>query len=555
MILRGFPLKLNKVTYETPFWIFPFCICFVFLIFSAAHANLSLSPIIIEQNAYPGGMKTFTISLSNKGQVPLDCTLDVHAIELRGGGLPVAVEDAPRSCKDWISLKPDEFQLPPGGGKKIVCHMKTPPDVGGGYYAAIVSKGTPPKGSTGSVQQGVQAGIRLSYSVMAAVLVTVPAPDMRAIVDAAQPVIKKKEQGSGYNFLVPVRNRGNIHARMSGTLEIRSQAGQIVDRFELQSGRGFLLPDHERVFRNKGKLNLPDGFYEARVRLETKKFRQPMRKTFPFYIDQGQVAFGQADKRLKEEIEKRSAGFTVSPTQSIVALRPGGRRSQGIQLMNMSDQTLHIQARVLEWVRDKGGKDLVTSKAPQHARSGTELVSLRRDKLELRPRSRRRIPVMLQLPRDATGEHYAAVCFDRTDISLDDSPKARAARSALLGIEAQGTGRLGANIVDLAAKRQPSGIVDFRLNLKNTGTVGIAPQAVFTLKDELGNTVGKIRSQGRPPLVQAGGEFVIHKEWREILEPGDYEVVVSLRYSDDQPPLAARDSFTVPDKTNIAFID
>jgi len=114
-----------------------------------------------------------------------------------------------------------------------------------------------------------------------------------------------------------------------------------------------------------------------------------------------------------------------------------------VQLANLTREPLAIRARVLEWYRAPDGKDLVLEADPPHGRSGRELITLREEEIELRPLSRRRVPITISLPPDAEGERYAAVSFDRTDIELEASPEGRARRSVLIGIHAQGTGRRG----------------------------------------------------------------------------------------------------------------
>ena len=39
------------------------------------HAQLTISPVIIELTGYPGGLRTFTFTIGNIGQESLDCNL------------------------------------------------------------------------------------------------------------------------------------------------------------------------------------------------------------------------------------------------------------------------------------------------------------------------------------------------------------------------------------------------------------------------------------------------------------------------------------------------
>jgi len=511
-----------------------------------AWAQLAVSPIIIETRAHPGGVKTFHVNISNTGKRPLDCTIRVSAMAVQPGGLPVEVKEAPRSCKDWIEVNPDRFTLKPEEGKRLICHVRVPKKTGGGYYAIVSCHGVPQEATPEErVARGVGAGIRFTHRGLVPVLLTVPAPRVRAVIEAARPIIRVGEGGRGYRLDLPVRNRGNIHCRMVGTVEVRSDADQLIDKFEMGAGRGFILPMHERLFRSKLRVNLPDGMYLAKIRLSAKG-EAPMQNAFPFYIRDGEPTVAELTDELKAKLLKQSAGFTVSPAQRLVALRAGGQRMQTIELVNLTKQTLTVQAGLLEWYRGPDGRDTVSDAKPPHGRSGLEWVSLREKALELRPLSRRRLPVVVSLPKTATGERYVAVTFDREDVKLDASPIGRARRSSMLRLWAEGTGTQKAEATDFRATRKPNGAMEFAVRVRNVGDLSIAPETVFDVKSEDGKSVGEARPAAAAAAIQAGGEMLISAEWPRVLDPGQYSAELSLRYSPKAPPIMMRTQFVVP---------
>jgi hypothetical protein len=381
---------------------------------------------------------------------------------------------------------------------------------------------------------------------MSVVLLTVPAGRSKAKIDAAQPRLKTNNRGSGYSLIVPVRNRGNIHTRMDGSVEVRSEAGQKLERFELAAGRGFLLPGHERLFRSKGELNLPDGLYVARVRLVPEKFRRPMQKEFAFHIRDGEPSFGEVSEELRNKMRRQTAGFAVSPPKLAVRARAGSRRMQAVKLINLTDESLRLKAHVLEWTRTADARDLVMEKEPPHGRSAAGGLKLRTKELTLRPRGRRRVPLTVALPRDMEGERYAAVCFDRTDLKLEASPAGRARRSALVRVLSQGTGKTSAEIAEFTATRLANGAVNLEVRLKNSGNLTVQPDARFYIDDEHGDAAGRIAPGTRPSPILAGGEGVVSALWDKVLDPGEYTARVSLRYSPQEPPLTARTGLVIP---------
>ena len=521
---------------------------FLLLISPPVVSQLTISPNIIELRSYPGGLETFTVSVGNTGDVPIVCTMRVSALNVLAAGLPVAVDDAPRSCKDWITLAPETFTLRPKDGKRVVCRVRPPRKTGGGYYAVISCDAVPQtRGEQEGGAGGAGAVITFTHRALAPVLLIVPAPDMRAIIEAARPILARSDRVPGYTLELPVRNRGNIHARMTGTAEVRSEAGQLVERFDLASGRGFILPDHERLFASRGAINLPDGLYVVRLTLEAQNSRQPMTNAFPFYVKEGLPTVAEITDELRAELNKLSAGFAVSPAQMQVVLRAGARRTQAAELVNLTRETIRLNAAVMEWYRSQDGRDLVSLEKPPHDRSGRSFVSLQEQEIELRPLSRQRVPLVVALPKGTTGERYAAVTFDRADVQLDRAPAARASRSTTIRVQEEATAAPAAQMTKFQAARTPNGTIEFTAQFKNTGNVGLVPDVSFSITDENGSAVGKVTPPGDPSFVQAGGEGTVSAEWSRVLDPGQYTGQLTFRFSPNKPPIIERAAFIVPE--------
>jgi len=389
-------------------------------------------------------------------------------------------------------------------------------------------------------------GIRFRHRQIVPVLLTVPGPDMRAVIDAAEPIMTQEGGSAGYALEIALRNRGNMHARIHGTAEIQSEAGQLVEKFELVSGRGFLLPEHERVFESKGKINLSDGVYVAHLRLDLENERTPMRKAFSFYVENGAPHVAELTDELRAKLERQSAGFIVKPSYIGLPVRPGARRTEAVELVNLTKDTLRVLARPAEWYRTPEGDDLVAFEAAPHDHSGVSAVTIRGAAIELPPRGRRRVPVMVEVPRGATGERYAAICFDRPELELDQSPEGRARRSTMVRIRAEGTGKAAAEVASFEAKRNAKGAFDLEVRYRNTGNTSFVPEIGFTIRNEVNDVIDKVRVPEQSPFVQAGATGVMSREWAKVVEPGDYSAEVTLRYDPNMPALSARTRFTVP---------
>jgi len=512
-----------------------------------AEAQLSISPNVVEGKAYPGGIWTFTLGVMNVGDEPLACTTAIQSMEVLDSGMPIPVEEAPRSCKEWITSLNQEFTLEPKAGKRVVFRAQPPREVVGGYYALISVDGRPGEASVEQQPRaGVSASVKFGHRGLVPVLLTIPGANLEAVIDAAKPLISLREDDRGYVLQLPVRNRGNIHARLTGSLEVRSHAGQLVDRCELGAGRGFVLPDHERLLESRSTLKLPDGAYVVQVQLDVERGKRPMRNAFPFAVQSGIPSVQEITPELLAELEKQSAGFIVRPGQLSVALRPGARRAQAIEVTNLTEEPLRLRPTTREWTRLPDGRDLVLESDPAHGRSCRGLVDLGEEVVEIRPLSRRRVPVTVALPSSEVGESYCAILLDREDLQLDESPRGRARRSVMLRVIAEGTAEPKAEIAGLEVVREPNGAVVFTVDVRNTGNQGLVPDVTFHLRDGGGDVVARTRPAVQPALVQAGGEALIDAVYDKVLDPGTYAADVTLRFDPNRPVITARATIEIP---------
>ncbi len=250
---------------------------------------------------------------------------------------------------------------------------------------------------------------------------------------------------------------------------------------------------------------------------------------------------------------KETVGFLVSPMHIDIALRAGGRRSQALEVINLTRDNLPLHASVMEWARTPDGKDLVSEEGPFHGYSGRELISLRQTEIDLPPLGKRRIPLTFSLPTGTTGERYAAVTVDRKDLQLDSSPTERARRSTLISMKSEGTGETAAEISSFEAIRKPTGAIELKVHVKNTGNVSFVPEIVIYMRDENNNELGKMAAtEVSPSFIQAGGECAVSLDWLKVLNPGEYTAVLAFRFDPNKPPMAQRANFEVPELTETA---
>jgi hypothetical protein len=271
-----------------------------------------------------------------------------------------------------------------------------------------------------------------------------------------------------------------------------------------------------------------------------------MQKEFPFYLNEGKASAGEPDEELAAKLARESAGFVVRPLELKVEIPPGGVRPQAIELTNLTNSEFEVRGQAMDWFRTPDGTDLVIEESVPHGRSGREYLSLRLPRLTLRPRAVMRIPVAVSLPREADGEYYAAVTFERTDRTLSADPRDQSRRSSLIRASVPSSARPTASVLEFSAHRQPNGAIDFTTEFEATGKWGFIPEFTIQVVDGDNKTHGSLLSQPDALFVQAGAKGTVTAQLRELLPPGPYRATLSFRFAPNAPPIIRNTNFAVP---------
>lgn len=511
-----------------------------------SRGQLATTPIILEIKGYPGGMETGSLGVSNSGRNALRCSIAVFALDVGESGLPTAVANAPRSCKGWISLQPEAFSLKPGESAKVVLRLRPPKGTEGGYYAMLLCDGAPESPATeDEAGTRVRSGIHFSYRNMVPVLVTIQGGKLTVRILTGKPVFTEAGNQKGFLIKTPVFNAGTVHTRVTGSLEIGTETGQPLQTLSFSSGQGLVLPDHARLFPTRDPIDLPDGLYQAQLRLEIGSAKQPQAQKYSFTVDKGLPTLDPMTTNTLSRIAEQSAGFIIAPRNLSEEVVAGGRRSVSVELTNVSQLAIPVRASVVEWVRMTDGRDRVSSQTLNAARSARGAVGLQQPNSQIRPRGKQRVPILLSLPRGAAGDYYAALTFDRTDRQLDASPEELVRRSVFVLVKAKGTGAFAAAVEQFTATRQPSGAIALKVQVKNTGTLGFIPEASILIKNAKGENVGRLTLSEGAFMIQAGASGAFSMGWNQVLEAGKYTANLELRFSPNLPPVTARVEFQV----------
>lgn len=499
-----------------------------------ASAQLAVSPVIVDTMMAPGTSRVLDVKVANSSTTALNCSVTLHHMDVVEAGRPVVSDSDARSCRDWIEVKEPAFALPPSQSRRLSFSVKVPRGISGGYYAMLGVSAVPADIAEPDAQP-TGARIRLSYLNYVPILLTIPGPTMKAILDPQPPTVTAKPDG-GLDVAVAVRNKGTLHARLEGAIEFRSETGLLLDRVPLSSG--YLLPDHERTYAARGDVRLPDGSYQLVIAMGIKGQSAVSRTAVPVILRAGQAILRELTETERDAFRATALGFIVGPRLLGVRLPPGSSRTLYAELVNTTSEKMVLQATGVEWVRNPAGADECSDEAPLHHRSLKPRLELRQPIVELPPRSQRRVPISIALPKDSTGELYAAVQFERVDRPGLPAPQARARRSVLLQVYAEKTAQPAVNIDAFTATPNLRSGIDLVLRVTNTGNVSLSPVVSVTITDDRGQQVDTINL---PPgsLIQAGMGAVLQAQCTKALAVGVHRFLVSVGVDERSKPETA----------------
>jgi hypothetical protein len=219
-----------------------------------------ISPPLLEINQVGGGVKNFTVEISNTGQEKIQVKISFSDLLLSSEGnvqLVYPIGSTPHSLASWITTKQDEIiSLNPNEIKNLLFQINVPRGERGGRYGVIVFETLPFNTPQGKVSLGIRSGTL--------VFLTIPrTEEIKGIIEDIS-LIEGKE------FKVAFRNNGNIHFEAEGSLIIKNEDGKVLHRIRFPEEKPFLLLPQgtgEFILQWDKKDPLPNGkyFLEARM--------------------------------------------------------------------------------------------------------------------------------------------------------------------------------------------------------------------------------------------------------------------------------------------------
>ena len=222
---------------------------------AAAEVSFSVSPIRIELSGEVGGTHTDIMEVRNEGNEKVRIKVTMQDWMLSEDGTPSFQKagNQRRSCTGWMKINPVDFLLQPGEKKVVRYSVSIPEGVKNGGYRAAFMFETVPQVEPGQKTKAVAIKGNIAAIMYLVVGKTEPVGD---ITDMKYDGSKKERK-----VLTRIKNSGDIHFRIKGSVKITDAAGKTVQTAELPDVP--ILPEAARIIPVTLDAKLPAGKYTA----------------------------------------------------------------------------------------------------------------------------------------------------------------------------------------------------------------------------------------------------------------------------------------------------
>lgn len=214
---------------------------------------LVTSPLPINLVASPGSSVSAEIKIKNGGKdlEKLKVGLMKFSAYNQDGQPRLFDREKGDDYFDWVSFSENKFELEPNEWKTIEMNIEVPNEAAFGYYYAVVfsrdDEYIPDGNKTTKIVGATACLVLLEVRVDRAI---------REIEIEEFMVDKKIYEFLPTNFLIKLKNKGNVHVAPRGNIFITDSKGKDVSVIEVNQYRGNILPQSIRNFETKWT----DGF-------------------------------------------------------------------------------------------------------------------------------------------------------------------------------------------------------------------------------------------------------------------------------------------------------
>jgi hypothetical protein len=215
--------------------------------------NLTTSPLPISLSAKPGETVKTQLRVKNGGSSTERLKVGLMKFGAYGEeGKPQLKDREPGDDYfDWVSFSKTEFEAEPDKWQTIDMTIDLPPEAALGYYYAVTFSRA---GQPGALSPTSTAITGASATLL---LVNVESPNARRSLELESfEVTKRSYEFLPVNFVVRLKNTGNIHSSPTGTIYI-NKGGKTVATISLNESKGNILANTSRQFESSWDSGFP----------------------------------------------------------------------------------------------------------------------------------------------------------------------------------------------------------------------------------------------------------------------------------------------------------
>jgi hypothetical protein len=258
-----------------------------------AASGLQVSPAIAELNGEAGKSYKIDIKTTNvtASDLVFDSVVNDFSAKDETGNPSIDVDNAnptTASLRQWVTIV-KSFTLKARETKTISITINIPSDAEpGGHYGVVRFSGRAPD---------IESGVGLAASTGTLVLVKVAgAIDEKLNLITFQ--TSQNENASGIfeygpiDFIARFENKGNIHVKPVGQIEVRDMFGNKVDTLPMNADKGNVLPLSIRKFQSTLDREWMFGRYTADISVAYGTTGQALVQTISFWVIPYKVILG-----------------------------------------------------------------------------------------------------------------------------------------------------------------------------------------------------------------------------------------------------------------------
>ncbi len=527
---------------------------------AGAQISLSFAPMLVELTAAPGSVNTFEIVMTNDSKAATADFLVYTADLVQKTNGDYEVVDAgksERSCAKWIKLSTDKAAVEPSGTFAVKGVLTVPRGASGGRYAAVVFELVP------EARQGEPAfaSTKFVQRFVTVVELSIPARQVQKRLDITGFHVVHASEKPAYAgiygrqavvLLAEIRNEGDTHVSARGSMILRDSTGKRLREIPLGAGRGIVIPGATINLGSVLPAGLAPGDYVADISVKYGGLR-PASAKIPFSVGANGAQASMA------ETTAVIAPFSVNPGDLDLSYPAGATAARSLVIENRSDQAIRVEGRAMPLAFDEEG-ELVTGEVAPSLAGCAQWIELKPNVVEIKPRSRQVVRMMISLPKGESGGRYANVVFTATPASSETGQTWSGESGAVVFLRVgKEFSTLGKLTPITAEDGGPSVGTVFGTVFENTGTIHVKPRVSMTIKKRvMPESIPGIEYVGPGSLVEVnsidlgeeenvvlpGGRRLFNVALSGGLEPGDYVVEFLVNYGGKSPLYVMRE-FTV----------